>query len=58
VTRIPRRHQRATRSYYRVMNRDHNREGVFTSDGDHAYCLSLLDRYRQRFAVRLLRYCL
>jgi REP element-mobilizing transposase RayT len=40
------------------MNRGHNREVVFTSDGDHAYFLSLLDRYPQRFAVRLFHYCL
>jgi hypothetical protein len=30
---------------------------VFQIDGDHAYFLQLLDRYRQPFPVRLLHYC-
>jgi REP element-mobilizing transposase RayT len=38
------------------MNRGHHREVVFHTDGDHAYFLQLLDRYRQPFPVRLLHY--
>ena len=56
--RRARQHQRATGGYYHVMNRGHNREVVFQSQDDHAYFLDLLDRYRQRFAVRLYHYCL
>jgi putative transposase len=40
------------------MNRGHNREVVFRTDDDHAYFLELLDRYRQRFPIRVLHYCL
>ena len=56
--RRPRKHQCATGGYYHVMNRGHNREVVFQSEDDHAYFLDLVDRYRQRFAVRLYHYCL
>src|SRR5207245_5594982 len=58
MARIPRQQQRATGSYYHVMNRGHNREVVFQEDDDHAYFLDLVDRYRQRFSVRLYHYCL
>lgn len=40
------------------MNRGYNREVVFAGDEDHRYFLELLDRYRQRFAVKLHHYCL
>src|SRR5208282_4177574 len=45
-------------AYYHVMNRGHNREVVFQTDEDRVYFLHLLDRYRQRFDVRLFHYCL
>ena len=56
--RRPRQHQRASGGYYHVMNRGHNREVVFQTEDDHAYFLDLLERYRQRCAVRLYPYCL
>lgn len=58
MARVPRQHQRANGGYYHVMNRGHNREVVFQADDNHAYFLSLLARYRERFAVRLYYYCL
>jgi putative transposase len=50
--------QQATRCYYHVMNRGHNREVVFPADGDCPYFLELVDRYRQRFPWRVYHYCL
>jgi putative transposase len=44
--------------YYHVMNRSHNREGIFRDDQDHDYFLQLLTRYHRRFAVRHFHYCL
>src|SRR5439155_25562859 len=58
MPRVPRRHQRAAAVYFHVMNRGHNREVVFQTDADHVYFLELLQRYRERFAVRLYHYCL
>lgn|SRR6266446_9136332 len=58
MPRLARRLQRAPGSYYHLMNRGHNREVVFASDDDHAYFLELLDRYRQRFPLRIFHYCL
>jgi putative transposase len=40
------------------MNRGHNRETVFADTADRCYFLDLLERYRQRFALRLFYYCL
>jgi putative transposase len=57
MARKPRWQQRAAVSY-QVMNRGHNREVVFATDADAAYFLGLLERYRQRFAVRLHHYSL
>ena len=53
MTRVARQQQCSAPAYYHVMNRGHNREVVFASDEDLAYFLQLLDRYRQRFPVRL-----
>jgi putative transposase len=58
MTRVARRLQRAAGVYFHVMNRGHNREVVFRTDEDGAYFLDLLARYRERFAIRLLHYCL
>src|SRR6516165_10701973 len=58
MARKPRWQQRATAVSYHVMNRGHNREVVFATDADSTYFLGLLERYRQRFAVRLHHYCL
>jgi REP-associated tyrosine transposase len=58
MPRIPRCQQRAVGVYYHVMNRGHNREVVFRAADDCAYFLELLERYQQRFAVRLYHYCL
>ncbi len=58
MTRVARRQQQAPGSYYHVMNRGHNRECVFRDDADHQSFLDLLERYRQRFSIRLFHYCL
>jgi putative transposase len=57
MPRLPRRLHGAGVVYYHVMNRGHNREVVFQTDDDHAYFLELLQRSRQRCAVRLYHYC-
>jgi putative transposase len=57
MARLPRQ-QRAISAYYHVVNRGHNREVVFQTDDDQAFFLNLLDRYRQRFRVRLHHNCL
>jgi putative transposase len=57
VPRIPRR-QQAAGDYYHVMYRGRNRELVFRTEEDTGYFLHLVERYRQRFAVRLYHYCL
>jgi hypothetical protein len=53
MPRIARRQQDVLGSYYHLMNRGHNREVVFRTDQDHAYFLELVDRYRQRFPLRI-----
>ena len=58
MPRVARRQQRAHGSYYHLMNGGHNREVVFPTDEDHAYFLDLVDRYRQRFPLRIYHYCL
>jgi hypothetical protein len=58
LARLPRQQQRTTWAYYHVMNRGHNREVVFQTDDDHAFFLSVVDRYGQRFPVRLRHDCL
>src|SRR5947209_1512279 len=40
------------------MNRRHNRETVFLADEDRGYFLRLLQRYRDRFHLRLYHSCL
>jgi REP element-mobilizing transposase RayT len=55
---IPRRQQQAVGLYDHMINRGHNREVVFRTEEDAAYFLHLVERYRQRFAVRLYHYCL
>ena len=51
-------HQASGAPYYHVMNRGHNREAVFGDEADFTHFLGLLERYRQRFPVRLYHYCL
>jgi putative transposase len=58
MPRTPRRQQQAQGAYYHIMNRGHNREVVFRAEDDYAHFLDLLDRYRERFALRLYHYCL
>jgi hypothetical protein len=58
LPRIPRGQQQARGSYYHLMNRGHNHEVVFPTDQDHAYFLELVDRYRQRFPLRIDHDCL
>jgi REP element-mobilizing transposase RayT len=45
-------------AYYHLMNRGHNREVLFRSDGDFVYFLKLLGRYQGRFGQHLYHYCL
>ena len=43
---------------YLVLNRGPNREVACRAEDDSAYFVHLLQRYRERFALRLYRYCL
>ncbi len=43
---------------YHVINRGQARETVFHDDEDYAYFLQLLQRYRDRFTLRIYHYCL
>jgi REP element-mobilizing transposase RayT len=43
---------------YHILNRGHARETIFHDDEDHRYFLTLLQRYRDREALRLYHYCL
>lgn len=50
--------QQAVGAYYHLMNRGHNRAVVFRAEDDAAYFLHLLQRYRQRYALRVYHHCL
>jgi putative transposase len=43
---------------YHVLNRGHARETLFHDSDDHRAFLSILDRYRVRFGLRVYHYCL
>jgi putative transposase len=53
LPRMPRRQQQAPGSYDPLMNRGHHRVVVFPTDQDHASFLEMVDRYRQRFPLRI-----
>ncbi|HWG44720.1 MAG TPA: transposase [Gemmataceae bacterium] len=58
MPRIPRRHLWTDAACYHILNRGHNRTAIFADDEDRIVFLSLLARYRQRYAFRLFHYCL
>jgi len=58
MPRKPRWMQLVRDAGYHVMARGHTREAVFADPQDTRAFLGLLDRYRQRFGVRLYHYCL
>ncbi|MFW6164197.1 MAG: transposase [Planctomycetota bacterium] len=44
--------------YYHVFNRGVNRAPLFFSPDNYAHCLRLVKRYRDRYAVAVIAYCL
>jgi len=58
MPRTPRKQQWTEEACYHVMNRGHNRERIFGDDDDRHHFLGLLERYRERFGLRLYHYCL
>jgi len=44
--------------WYHVFSRGHNRERIFTGQGDYVHFLELMDAMRERFSVRVYAYCL
>ena len=58
MARTARRRLWTTAACYHVLNRAHARETIFHDDEDRTRFLSLLARYRDRFAFRLYHYCL
>jgi len=58
MSRVPRRLQWSSEAAFHLMDRGHNREDVFADDDDRRAFLGLLERYRQRFGLRVFHYCL
>jgi len=44
--------------YYHVYNRGNNKQQIFIDKENYHYLLNLLQRYQDRFDVRIIAYCL
>ena len=49
---------RVSGGWYHVFSRGHNRDRIFSGDGDYAHFVSLVGVLRERFGVRVHAYCL
>jgi putative transposase len=44
--------------FYHVYGRGANRERIFFSENNYLYCLELVKKYRQRYGLTVIGYCL